>query len=253
MDGLLVVGHGSLRPYSAVGMQRVAKRLEERVPYLAVEAGFLNYGKPTIADCAAALAVKNVEKVSVQPYFLTTGQYVSQDLHREIRRLRVFYPELLWQLHPVLGDHPYVSGLLNSKIEHWTRGLAATRNTGVVLVAHGSHYAKSVRQVQSAVARLKAVCGETIIIASFLEINRPDLVAGCRELFRKGVEDLAVLPYFLHLGRHVREDLPRILATLAGENPDRAITLLDPLEDSQGISEIILSHMSPVSAPVTPL
>lgn len=249
MDGLLIVGHGSLQPHSSVGMQRVARKIAGSVRHLEVEAGFLNFGRPTLGDCAAALVKKGVKRVAVQPYFLTTGQYVTQELDEEIRKLRGIYPDLPWHLKPVLGEHPNVHAMLRFQLEKWRRSLASTKAAGVVLVAHGSHFDQSVQQVLKAADRLREEYTSVPTVACFLEINSPDLATGCWKLLRNGIFDLAVLPYFLHLGRHVKVDLPSILATVTEEYPRSAVQLLAPLDDSQQISEIILSHISPPLVP----
>ena len=250
MEGLLIVGHGSLRPHSAAGMQHVARRLEALAPHLAIEAGFLNYGEPTVADCVAALAQRGVRQVSVQPYFLTTGQYVQRNLPQQLRVLREAYPEMQCRLAPVLSEHASMPGLLYAQLAHWHRALGASETAGVVLVAHGSQFAQSVCQVQAIAARLQDACRPTPVAVSYLDINQPDLAAGCRRLLQQGAAHVAVLPYFLHSGRHVKEDLPRILAAVSDEFPDRVLTLMDPLENVLGISEIILSHLASDPVPL---
>ncbi len=252
MEGLLIVGHGSLRPNSATGMERVATCLRERSPNFAIETGFLNYGRPSFAESALALAECGVRRIFVQPYFLTFGQYVQQDLPKQIRDLQETSPVLQFRLGPVLGEHSSVTGLLSSQIETWRKSNTQGEFAGIVLVAHGSHFAQSVCQVQTITARLQDACLPIPVVASYLEINQPDLETGCRRLLQQGTDNLAVLPYFLHSGRHVKEDLPRILASVSKGFPDRAFTLLDPLDDTRGISEIILNHMSDPRAVAVP-
>ncbi len=245
MEGLLVVGHGSLRPHSAGGMQRVAARLGAYAPHLAIETGFLNYGTPTVSDCAAALAQRGVRQVAVQPYFLTTGQYVQQTLPQQIQELRDTYPEMQYRLQPVLGEHAALPGLLYARLESWYRTLDAREMAGVVLVAHGSRFAAAVCQVQAIATRLQDACHPMPVMASYLDINQPDLATGCRCLLQQGMVHLAVLPCFLHAGRHVKEDLPRILTAVSDAFPDRTLSLMGPVEDTRGLSEIILSHLAP--------
>ncbi len=231
-------------------MQRVAARLRACTSRLAIETGFLNYGVPTLAECASALAQRGVRQVSVQPYFLTTGQYVQRDLSRQTRDLRTMYPDMQCRLTPVLGEHDSMAKLLHAQLDPWRQTLVSHQTAGVVLVAHGSHFAQSVCQVQTISAQLQAACRPMPVVASYLDINRPDLATGCQRLLQQGIAHVAVLPYFLHWGRHVKEDLPRILASVSDEFPDRGVTLLGPLEDVPGISEIILSHLSSCPEPL---
>lgn len=225
-------------------MQQVAARLGECVPSLAVETGFLNYGEPTVADCVSSLTKRGVRRVTVQPYFLTTGQYVQQDLPRQLEALRAVYPALQYRLVPVLGVHAAIPGLLYAGLADWRRALEAGAPAGVVLAAHGSRFAQSVDQIEAIAVQLQDICGRMPVVVGYLDINHPDLATSCRMLLRRGVDHLAMLPCFLHAGRHVKEDLPRISAAVADEFPDRRLALLDPLEDVTGLAEIILSHLS---------
>jgi len=229
-------------------MQRVAARLGECAPSLAVETGFLNYGEPTVADCISRLTKRGMRRATVQPYFLTTGQYVQQDLPRQLKALRAVYPALQYRLAPVLGVHASIPGLLYAQLADWRRALAAGETAGVVLAAHGSRFAQSVDQVEAIAVQLQDICGRMPVVAGYLDINRPDLATSCRMLLRQGVDHLAMLPCFLHAGRHVKEDLPRISAAVADEFPDRKLALMDPLEDVTGLTEIVLSQLSPCAA-----
>ncbi len=55
---------------------------------------------------------------------------------------------------------------------------------------------------------------------AYLELMDPDLPTAVRDLIGAGgVDRIGVVPMFLGVGRHAREDLPVLMAALAVEHP----------------------------------
>ncbi|OGW81457.1 MAG: hypothetical protein A3C47_01730 [Omnitrophica bacterium RIFCSPHIGHO2_02_FULL_51_18] len=46
---------------------------------------------------------------------------------------------------------------------------------------------------------------------AYLEITSPSIPAALRALVKKGVQEINILPYFLLSGRHIKQDIPRIV------------------------------------------
>lgn len=236
MDGLLLVGHGSLRPDSAAGMGQVAARLARNQAIAALETCFLNYGAPDMATGVARLAARSATRIVVQPYFLTDGQFARADIPRQTRQLQAAYPAVQFCVGAVLGAHARMSRLVQARIP------AAPRWDAVVLVAHGSHYPQARAQIARLVRQLQAALGAIPVTDAFLDINHPDLGARCQALLQAGHRRLAVMPYFLHAGRHVKEDLPRILNATEAAWKGSALRLLDYVHDPAGLAGIICDH-----------
>ena len=236
MDGLLLVGHGSLRPDSAAGMGQVAARLARNQAIAALETCFLNYGAPDMATGVARLAARSATRIVVQPYFLTDGQFARVDIPRQARQLQAAYPAVQFCVGAVLGAHARMSRLVQARIP------AAPRWDAVVLVAHGSHYPQARAQIARLVRQLQAALGAIPVTDAFLDINKPDLGARCQALLQAGHRRLAVMPYLLHAGRHVKEDLPRILKATEAAWPGSALRLLDYVHDPAGLAGIICDH-----------
>lgn len=237
MDGLLLVGHGSLRRHSARGMQRVAQALAGLETMPAVETCFLNYGTPTMAETVAQLAGRRITRIVVQPYFLTDGQYVQQDLPAQIAALRLACPDVAFHLCPVLGAHARMPALMRAR-------MAPHRShvDGIVLVSHGSHWPAALRQVQDIARGMQRAIPDIPVATAFLDINRPDPVTCCQALLQAGCRALAVMPFFLHAGRHVREDLPRMMDEVRQAWQGCRISLLEYLDDIAGLAAIVADH-----------
>ena len=64
------------------------------------------------------------------------------------------------------------------------------------------------------------------VVCAFLELTAPDLPTAVRQLVADGARHITVLPLFLGVGRHAREDLPVILAAIRLEHPETTVQLL---------------------------
>ena len=74
---------------------------------------------------------------------------------------------------------------------------------------------------------------------AFLELMEPSLPDCAAALYADGVRTLRVVPVFLGVGGHLREDLPKIVAELRGRYADMAITVEPPIgEQPEVISAI---------------
>jgi len=58
-----------------------------------------------------------------------------------------------------------------------------------------------------------------IVESAFLEINSPSIPEGIDLCASRGAERIVLLPYFLHLGSHVQEDLPRFVREGSDRHP----------------------------------
>jgi sirohydrochlorin ferrochelatase len=100
--------------------------------------------------------------------------------------------------------------------------------SAVVLIAHGSRVAEANEEVQRLAERLKAKLRREVI-ACFLELIHPNIPEGIDMALLKSPPEILVLPYFLTQGRHVQEDIPKILSEKAKAYPETHIKLLDYL------------------------
>jgi sirohydrochlorin cobaltochelatase len=96
---------------------------------------------------------------------------------------------------------------------------------GIVLFAHGSRDERWRASVE-AVARQVAVLDPTARVAcAYLELVAPDLRTAVQALIAAGARRIRIVPLFLGMGRHVREDLPRLVDELQALHPGVAFSL----------------------------
>jgi sirohydrochlorin ferrochelatase len=83
--------------------------------------------------------------------------------------------------------------------------------TAILLMAHGSRIAEANNAVNEIAAMVKEFAGYDIVEVSFRENHSPNIQQGIDNCVAKGAERILLAPYFLYLGAHVLEDLPKEL------------------------------------------
>jgi sirohydrochlorin cobaltochelatase len=89
----------------------------------------------------------------------------------------------------------------------------------VVLFAHGSRDPLWHKPMEAVAAQLASGASAVAVRCAYLELSSPDLAKACLELVNTGINCISVVPMFLGVGRHAREDLPLLLEQLRSEYP----------------------------------
>jgi len=71
---------------------------------------------------------------------------------------------------------------------------------------------------------------------AYLEVMRPSLDEAIADLVAGGVDAIRIVPVFLGMGGHVREDLPRLVAAA---NPPVQVTIDPPIGEQADVVEAI--------------
>ena len=89
----------------------------------------------------------------------------------------------------------------------------------IVLFAHGSRDPLWCRPIEAVAARMRQLDPTVPVACAYLESMHPDLSAAAAGLIAAGASDVSVVPMFLGVGRHAREDLPALVSALALVHP----------------------------------
>ncbi|CAN7405485.1 sirohydrochlorin chelatase [Variovorax paradoxus] len=85
----------------------------------------------------------------------------------------------------------------------------ATGNArGIVLLAHGSRDERWREPIEAVAARVTALDPQARVACAYMELAAPDLRTAAAALIASGAKRLRVVPLFLGMGKHAREDLP---------------------------------------------
>lgn len=122
----------------------------------------------------------------------------------------------------------------------------------IILFAHGSRdplWHKPIQAVAQRIAQRVAQQGaSTVVRCAYLELTVPDLPTVAAELVAEGATSLDVVPMFLGVGRHAREDLPALMQALRVTHPSVDISCQPAVGEREALldllADIALGHVT---------
>lgn len=123
--------------------------------------------------------------------------------------------------------------------------------TGVLVVGHGSKLQFNRDLVVNAAAKMEKMNEFGPVVASFMQLNDPDIKTGIKTLVGKGVDLIYVQPCFLASGIHLTEDIPGEIGLEKGKTETtmdvdgKKITLryCKPIGDDDRIADILADRV----------
>lgn len=113
----------------------------------------------------------------------------------------------------------------------------------IVLFAHGSRDPLWRKPIEAIAARTQALAPAANVRCAYLELTEPSLPDCVGELATMGATAIRVLPLFLGVGRHAREDLPEIMAELMALYPQIAFKLDPAIGEDERLIDLV-AHMA---------
>jgi sirohydrochlorin ferrochelatase len=236
MDSILLIGHGSLKQASGASMIRLAALLRRRGVVPISTAAFLNFSKPTFQDGLERLLNKGATSIYVQPYFLIDGYYVNQALRKLVDEAQQAHPTINITMGEPFGAHEVLVEVVTKRIKEIAPKFA--KHTAIVLMAHGTPTPAANAPIDTVARRLGSSLQVPVRVA-FMECNDPSLREAIDAFIKEGFETVINVPYFLHLGSHVQEDLPQIVKEAREKHAGLELLLTEHLGYDEGFATII--------------
>jgi sirohydrochlorin cobaltochelatase len=107
---------------------------------------------------------------------------------------------------------------------------------GTILFAHGSRDPLWRKPIEAVAAQVQLIAPAVHVRCAYLELTAPDLPTSAAELVALGVASITVVPMFLGVGKHAREDLPVLMSNLETSFPQITFTLRQSIAEE---SEVI--------------
>lgn len=96
---------------------------------------------------------------------------------------------------------------------------------GVLLFAHGSRDPLWHRPFATLAQRIQAAAPGTEVACAYLELSAPDLPTAAQAMIASGVRHIRIVPLFLGMGKHAREDLPLLMDALRAQHKETEFEL----------------------------
>jgi sirohydrochlorin cobaltochelatase len=109
----------------------------------------------------------------------------------------------------------------------------------IVLFAHGSRDPLWHQPIQAVAQRIAERAPHTPVRCAYLELTEPDLPTVAAELVAAGATSLCVVPMFLGVGRHAREDLPKLVADIQAAHPQLRVTCQSAVGEQPALLDLL--------------
>jgi sirohydrochlorin ferrochelatase len=78
--GLLLVGHGSKKPYNKQLIEETARTIAEKDDSFLVKSGFMSINEPTVQEQLDSFKDEDIDALVVVPLFLAKGIHILKDI-----------------------------------------------------------------------------------------------------------------------------------------------------------------------------
>jgi sirohydrochlorin ferrochelatase len=102
--------------------------------------------------------------------------------------------------------------------------------------------------VEDLKARPDAAALFPIVQVGFMECNEPTIPEAIERCVADGATEIVAVPYFLHTGKHVCDDLPTLLEEAQARYPEVAFRLGDYLGLSPRLTDLLAARAAAVVA-----
>lgn len=123
-------------------------------------------------------------------------------------------------------------------------------NTALIVIVHGSPREESNIDMYAVVEEVRATQKHLYVQVGFLECNDPDIPKAIEKCIDAGADRIIAVPYFLHAGRHVADDLPTFLEEANAQHPQVEFLMGDYLGREPLLAKVLLALSKNTRPPI---
>jgi len=114
-------------------------------------------------------------------------------------------------------------------------------SSGLILFAHGARDARWAEPFLAIAERIRVADPGRPVELAFLELMEPDLGEAARRLAAGGARRIDVVPLFLGMGGHLRNDLPPRVEALREALPEVELRLHPAIGENEAVIAVVAS------------
>ncbi len=115
--------------------------------------------------------------------------------------------------------------------------------TAILLMAHGSRIAEANDAVHEIARMVKNFADYEIVEVAFRENHSPNIQEGIDACVAQGAQRILLAPYFLYMGAHVQEDLPKEMEQARQRHPDVDIAMGRHLGVHKRLAKLVIDRI----------
>lgn len=120
------------------------------------------------------------------------------------------------------------------------RESSQSKKTALLILVHGSPREESNTDMYKVVEEVRAAQKYFYVQVGFLECNDPAIPKAIEKCVDAGAQRIVAVPYFLHAGRHVANDLPEFLEKASHQYPQVEFLMGDYLGREPSLAKVLL-------------
>ncbi|HEX9997604.1 MAG TPA: CbiX/SirB N-terminal domain-containing protein [Abditibacterium sp.] len=115
--------------------------------------------------------------------------------------------------------------------------------TALLVMVHGSPRPQSNGAMLDVVEMVKARGVFDFVTVGFMECNEPTIPEAAAQCVEAGAQKVVAVPYFLHSGSHVADDLPTLLEEARENYPDVQWLMGDYLGRNELVADVVAQRV----------
>ena len=112
----------------------------------------------------------------------------------------------------------------------------------LLVVDHGSRRAEANETLTVVVQNIRELYPDLIVCLAHMELAQPDIKSGVADCLSQGAREIIIHPFMLAPGRHVTEDIPRMVKEALGPHPEIIWRVTLPLAPHPLLAKIVLER-----------
>ena len=204
--GLMLIDRGSREREAEEELEIICEKVREKGNYDFTEFCFLEVVPPFIEDGMEKCLKKNVDEMTIVPYFLYPGKKVKMAVADAMKyqkdtkiKFLVSKPMTMHRTLVDLVDSRIVSALKENEIS------LSKDKVDVLVIGHGSMDPNAGISINYIVDELRKSYKN--VDRCYLEIEEPNIEQGIQSCQNNNPDVLVIVFYFLHEGAHVKTDI----------------------------------------------
>lgn len=117
------------------------------------------------------------------------------------------------------------------------------KKTAILLMAHGSRIAAANDAAYEIAEMIRAATPDEIVEVAFREMHPPAIQIAIDRCVAQGAARILLMPYFLFVGAHVREDLPAEMIVAQERYPQVEFAMGNHLGAHPKLAEIMIERI----------
>lgn len=113
-NALILIAHGSRKESSNTEVQSLTKKVSQlaKEKYAITQVAFLEFAEPSLGQAIEVCILKGAVSIIILPYFLASGNHVTQDIPSLVKEAENRHPDVSITLTSHLGSSEGIASLL---------------------------------------------------------------------------------------------------------------------------------------------